>query len=188
MGLGPHTHPKSDITGDAYKRSGMSYETYSRIFGGSNAVVLASGILTLVGIELPRGIVVSTITFHSGTTALGTGTNQWFSLYDSARGKLAVTADDTSTAWAANSEKTLTLSAPFTTTYAGLHYLGCTTVVSAGSSPTLMAMAVGGSGAFPTRAPAVAGLSTSGLTNPASAPSTAAALGAIAGVPWGAVA
>lgn len=68
---------------------------------------LTSGRLHLARIVLPGGVPVSHLTVLSGSTAMVTGSNQWFSLFDKNRVKLATTNDDTSTAWAGNTEKTL---------------------------------------------------------------------------------
>jgi hypothetical protein len=132
----------------------------------------------MVAIALPQGLTVTSITFASATTQAGTPTAQWFALYDSALALLRQTADDTSTAWAANSPKTLTLTTPFTTTYAGLHYLGIN--VTAGTVPTLAGLtAIGNISAI---APVVSGSSTTGLTT--TAPANAAALTGVVTMPW----
>ena len=145
-------------------------ETFPRV--GSqmgNTSILASGRLHLVGIFLPAGLVVTNIAFWSATTALSSGTNQWFSLWDAAIAKLAVTSDDTSTAWPANTEKSLALTSPYTVPSSGRYYLGLTVVAT--TPPT---MATSGSiNAIAAKAPNIGGASTTGLTDPASAPSTA---------------
>jgi hypothetical protein len=74
--------------------------------------------MLLTPIWLPEGFAFSSITFFSAATAVGTGTHQEFGLYDQGTftgitGGLALvaqTTDDTSTAWAANTPKTLWLS------------------------------------------------------------------------------
>lgn len=152
--------------------TGAIAQTVPRHNAGTNFAALVSAQLLLVGIWLPADTLVSTITFVSGTTALVTGVNQWFALYNSARGKLAVTADDTSTAWGAATAKTLTISGGFTTTYEGLHYVGC--MVKATTVPSLVGVAA--TPATKDIAPILSGLSSAGLTNPASAPATAAAI------------
>lgn len=140
-----------------------------------------SGRLAMYLVYLEAGTVVSNITFMSGTTAGATLTHTWFSLYSSALAKLAVTADDTSAAWAAVTAKTLALTAPYTVPTSGNYYLGVTCV------GTTMPTFTGSSGvalAAGTLAPILSGWSTTGLTDPASAPSTAAALAAISGWAW----
>lgn len=159
--------------------TGALAETFSRV-GASffNSATLSTGRMSMVAIDLPAGLTVTSITFASATTQAGTPTAQWFALYDSARGLLAQTVDDEDTAWAANSSKTLALTDPFTTTYSGLHYLAIN--VTAGTVPSLAGTTAlaGVSGV----APIVSGTSTTGLTT--TAPATAAALTSVATLPW----
>jgi parallel beta-helix repeat protein len=137
---------------------------------GNNAAI-TSGTLRLVAIPLPSGLLVSSITFVSGSQAAVTPTNQWFTIHDSARLMQGVTADDTTTAWAANTAKTLNLGTPYLTTYDGLYYLGI--MVAAGTVPSLHAvvslLAVTG------LAPVLYGNADTGQTTPPVAPFTAAA-------------
>lgn len=120
----------------ALRRQGSSYETFirTRPAGNQNAAIVSQRV-HLSGIELPAGLVVTTITHFSGGTALATGVHQIFGLYDSSRALLRGTSDDGATAWAANSEKTLTLTSTFTTTYSGLYYIAI--LVDATTVPTL---------------------------------------------------
>lgn len=139
----------------------------------SDQALLSSGRLNLVGLYLTAGASISNITFMSGGTPAGTPTNQWFAIYSSALGKLAVTADDTTTAWAASATKTLAVaSGPYVVPSSGFYYLGICVVAAtppslAGPTTRASAMAL---------TPKKAGTSTTGLTDPASAPSTAAAI------------
>lgn len=89
------------------RRTGAIAETIPKHIANTTNSSLLSGRLYLAGIVLPGGVPISNITFLSGSTAISAATNQWFALYDKNRGKLAVTADDTSTAWAGNAEKGL---------------------------------------------------------------------------------
>lgn len=163
--------------------SGLTYTTYPRA-GASAAsqTVLASGQELLAAIDLPLGVLVTNITFYSGT-ALATGSNQWFSLRDSSRNLLGVTADGTSGAWLANAAKALALASPFTTTYAGLHYLGI--MVVATTLPALIC--VSSTGTVTGIAPIILGTADSGLTTPATAPATSAALTASGKYPYAGV-
>jgi parallel beta-helix repeat protein len=118
------------------------YETTSRLRCGT-ASTPASGTLYLVPIWLPKGLVISSISFTSGGTAAVTPTNQWFALFNSSRLALARTADATTAAWAANTTKTLAIAqttagaaTSYTTTYTGLHYLGV--MVAATTMPNLV--------------------------------------------------
>lgn len=139
---------------------------------------LVSQRLQMFAIDLPSGLTVTSITFVSGTTALATGVNQWFALFDSSRALLRQTTDDTSTAWAASTAKTLNLTSTFTTTYSGLHYLGI--MVNATTVPTL----TGTTGVAQVNgiAPILCGASTTGLTT--TAPNPAAAIANQATEAW----
>lgn len=164
--------------------SGAIAENMSRLqITGSNVSSLSTGRLSLVGgIVIPGGVQVSTITFYSGTQALVTGSNQWFALYSTARAKLAVTADDTNTAWAANTYKTLTLASPYTPAADEAVYVGICVVAS--TVPSLRCNTDMGFSGITNQAPILAGTSNTGLTNPASAPATANALTAANFIPY----
>lgn len=118
------------------------YESRSRLRSGSDAG-LTSGWLYLVPVWLPKGIIVSNLTFVSGGTAATTPTNQWFALFDANRVALARTADATTAAWAAATAKTLAIAqttagsaTSYTTTYTGLHYYGV--MVAAATPPSML--------------------------------------------------
>ncbi|KDN73907.1 hypothetical protein DF19_41655 [Streptomyces olindensis] len=135
------------------------YETTSRLRLGTSSTP-TSGTLYLVPIWLPKGLVVSNISFVSGSNAAATPTNWWFTLHDNTRKALARTADQLTAAWAANTIKTLAIAqttagagTSYTTTYAGLHYLGvmvkATTnpnLISEGSMPDVVAQVAPGFG------------------------------------------
>jgi hypothetical protein len=123
-------------SGDGARPTGAIAETVPRVLCAVNGSVLASGDVTLVGVHLQKGALVRNITFVSATTALDTGTVQVFGLYDVDLALLGVTADDEDTAWAANSEKTLALTAEVEAAYSGLHYIGV--LVAADTPPTLL--------------------------------------------------
>jgi hypothetical protein len=161
---------------DPLSPSAAVYETGERASADANLSVLASGTLVFQAIFLPANTVVSSITCVSGATAAGTPTNQWFALYDQSLNKLAVTNDDTSAVWNADAAKTLSFATAFTTTYSGLHYVGV--MVKATTVPTLAGQATRASVTGLT--PKTCGTSSTGLTNPASAPASAAALTAAA--------
>jgi hypothetical protein len=110
--------------------TGFTYETMARNLYSNVAAAPATGVLWLVAIALPAAFKVGHIAFAS-VGAAGTPTHWWFGLYDSARVQLATTADQTSTAWAATTLKSLAIattaagaSTSFTTTYSGLYYVG----------------------------------------------------------------
>lgn len=135
--------------------------------------LLSTGRLGIVGgITLPAGVPVNAITFVSGSTALVTGTNQWFALYNpTTRALIRQTADDLATAWAAGAAKTLALSSAYTPAVDERVWVGI--MVAAATVPTLAGVAPVNGMAF---APAAFGVSNTGLTttapNPCNAPTT----------------
>lgn len=160
-------------------------QTYPRHIsnGTLNTGLLVSQRLTLVAIELKKSMVISSITFVSGTTALSVGVNQFFALYDDAAGSsfgqgyalLAQTNDDGATAWTANTAKTLNLAAPYRTVRAGLFYLGI--LVNATTVPTLLSINFSQT-LQSTGPPVLCGASNTGVTtppNPANAPGASGA-------------
>lgn len=167
---------------DALKRAGAIAETFSRAGATTgNVAGMLSGRLFLCALQLPANEPITSITFMSGGTALSGGTHQWFGLFDDALNALAFTSDDTSASWNSSTEKTLALSSPFITTYSGLYYIGV--MVTATTVPNLMGVASGGS-ANTGLAPILTGTSTTGQTGVPALPFTAAALAAVAGIPW----
>ena len=164
--------------------TGALYETFDRdLCDEVNTAALSSGRLSLQAIWLPAGVTISSISFWSATTALATGTNQLFGLYDINLNLLRSSVNDTSTAWAANSKKTLSLTSTFTTTYSGLHYLGI--MVAATTVPTLKGNTAKTGGQLGAAAPSMGGTSTTGLTT--ALPATAAAPGTVTASFWGCV-
>lgn len=145
------------------------YETTSRLRLGT-ASSPTSGTLYLVPIWLPKGLLVSNISFVSGGTAATSPTNHWFMLLNSSRVAVARTADATTAAWAANAVKTLAIAqttagsaSSYTTTYAGLYFLGI--MIAATTPPNLV-----GEGSLPASvantAPAFGGANTGQTTPP----------------------
>jgi hypothetical protein len=154
------------------RRATAIAETIPRLAVISSQAALTTQLAYFQAIPLLKGQVISKITFESGTTAAGTPTNQWFGLWSPARAQLALTADDTTTAWAANAEKQLTLSSPYTVPSDGLYYVSC--MVKASTVPTLHG--ISSNATTNGQSPVLAGTDSThtGLTDPASAPSTAA--------------
>lgn len=151
--------------------TGAISETFSRATEPRvNTTLLSTGRMSAAAIYLPKDATITSITFQSATTALSAGTNQWFALYSSALALLRQTTDDTSTAWAANSTKTLNLTSTFLTTYAGLYYVAIN--VTAGTVPTLSSGA-SINGVFNALPPTITGTSDTGLTTTAPNPATA---------------
>jgi putative cofactor-binding repeat protein len=116
------------------------FETTSRLRCGTTSTP-ASGTLYLVPIWLPAGFPVAHLAFVSANAATSP-THWWFTLHDANRVALARTADQTTTAWAGSTQKSLAIAqatagtaTSYTTTYTGLHHIGfCYT----GSALTLM--------------------------------------------------
>lgn len=163
------------------KPSGVIRQTHPRTDGSTSAAMtLTSGLLTFVAIALEAGDVVTTIGFRTGSTALSGGSHQWFGLWNSSRQKLGVTADDTSTAWGATSAKELSLTTPYTVTTTGIYYLSACVVAS--TMPNLAGKSI--AAAISALTPVICGTADSGLTTPATAPSTAAGLSGVGAQPY----
>lgn len=172
------------VFNNGYVLTGALYETFDRnLCDEVNTAVLSSGRLSLAAIYIPAGVTVNSISFWSATTAAGTPTNQIFGLYDINLNLLRSSANDTTTAWAANSRKTLSLTSAFTTTYSGLYYLGI--MVAATTVPTLKGNTAKTGGQLNAGAPSMGGTSTTGLTT--ALPGTAAAPAAVTTSFWGCI-
>lgn len=106
--------------------------------GDTGQVALATGVMTSVPIHLQAGDVITNLSFRSGATAAGTPTNYWFALYDDSAtpALLAQSADQTTAAWAANTTKTLALSAAQTIKRSGIYWAAI--MVAATTVPTLL--------------------------------------------------
>jgi hypothetical protein len=164
------------------KPTGAQFETFPRAMAPAVAgagTALAAGVLTMCAVYLPKGTVVSNISAKSGTTAAVTPTNCWFGLYDSSRVQLATTADQTTTPWAASTLMTKPIAATaagaassFTTTYAGLHYIG---VMMAAATPITILGTVTAN-ALTGLLPVLCGPSSVAQTAPPAFPFTAAGI------------
>ena len=152
--------------------AGGQAETMAReLVTETNTAVAASGTLNMQLIGLRAGWLVSNITLCSATTAAGTPTHYYFGLYDSARNLLANSADQTSTAWAANTIKTLAMGTPYRVPTSGVYYIGY--YMTAGTVPTLKGNTAKTGAQLAGTAPILQGTSSTGLTtalpNPAAA-------------------
>lgn len=176
-----HGLPAAPATGASFtamQRANTLAESFPRFLANSDINILTLGQLFLSPIIINSGTVIGHIAFCSGTTAASAPTHWWFGLWDNNFAQLATTADQTSTAWAANTEKSLAVatiasgaSSTFTTTYTGLHYAG---VLFAGSTqPTLACSPSGGLRAELNLTPVLGGGSTGALTTPPAFPATA---------------
>ncbi len=153
--------------------SGCLFETIDRnnCPEVNSIIPTASGTLFMQAIYLFAGMKVSSISWHSATTAAGTPTHWMFGLYDISRNLLATSTDQLTAAWAANTIKTLAMVTPYTVPSSGLYYIGmfmaATTIITSkgGTAKT--------GGQLAAQPPIMHGTSTTGLTtalpNPAAA-------------------
>lgn len=142
-----------------------------------------SGVLHLFGlVYLRAGVPITSIGTRTSTTLFTTPTAQWMCLVkQSDLSVLAKTQDKTNEAWAANTDKTFTITGgPYIPTADALAYVGLV-AVHGGSDPTFWGSATGNA-AINGISPIKAGTSTTGLTDPASLGATAAAITATANV------
>jgi hypothetical protein len=150
----------------------------------SDTAALATGVMTSVALYLEAGDVVTNLTVISGATAAGTPLNYWLALYDTSATPALVgqTADQTTTAWAADTAKTLALVTPYTVQTTGIYYVGV--MVKATTPPTLMGVTLGraaAAGAVATGQKVLA--RTSGSTLTTTAPATIASPTTVTTVP-----
>jgi hypothetical protein len=167
-----------DGSPSAFRASNMS-----ALDVNADLTTLTTQVMTAVALPLQPGDVVTNLTFKSGATAAGTPTNYWFALYSSATtpALLSQTADQTSTAWAANTVKTLALATPQPITVAGVYYAAI--MVKATTPPTLLgaSVALAGAAASILSSKVLANTSGSSLTD--TAPATIATPTTISTVP-----
>ncbi|AZM46571.1 hypothetical protein DMB38_12780 [Streptomyces sp. WAC 06738] len=136
--------------------------------GLDDVAALTSGVMTLAALWLNDGDTVTNLSVISGATAAATPTNYWAALYSPTGALMAQSADQTSTAWSADTVKTLALATPQKVTRSGVYYVGV--MVAAGTVPTL----VGSSGARPVLTGEGNLSQTSGSSLTATAPATIA--------------
>jgi hypothetical protein len=150
-----------------------------RLITGTVVPALTSGTLRLTAVWLPKGTVVTNLTYLCGTAATSL-TNRWFSLFDASRVLLRTTADNTAT-WNAGSALTIPLASTYTVPVDGLFYVG---ICEVATTPTALRGIASSTGAGVALAPILNGDSTAALTNAASTPSTAAAITANGNIPF----
>jgi hypothetical protein len=159
---------------DNWGITGSLAETIDRnICTETNTVApTASGTLFLQAIWLTAGTTVTNISIHSATTAANGPTHWLMGLYDINRNLLATSTDQTSTAWAATTIKTLPMTTPYLVPTTGLYYIGFMMTASTAIITTKGNTARTG-GQLASQAPILAGASSTGLTtalpNPAAA-------------------
>jgi hypothetical protein len=144
---------------------------------------LTTQVMLSVALPLDAGEVITNLAFCSGATAADTPLNWWFALYDPSGAKLAQTVDKTTTAWDANTVKTLALSTPQTIAEPGVY--SAAIMMKATAPVTLVGASLGlavASTGFTAASKVLAQTSGSALT--ATAPSTIATPTAVATVPY----
>lgn len=164
--------------------TGLRAQTLRALDVRTDASVLTTAVMTSVAIPLQVGDLVTNITFKSGATAAGTPANYWFALYsaDSTPALVGQTADQTSTAWAANTVKTLALTTPYRVPVTGVYYAAI--MVKASTPPTLLGASLGLAGASASILSSKVLAQTSGSALTDTAPATIASPTAIASVPF----
>lgn len=140
-----------------------------------SALAVATGRLQCFGVYLRAGEAVSHVTFFSGNVVTAAFTHQWAALYNSSLALLRVSNDLTTTAWTATSARTFDYATSYTVPTSGMYYVSYTATFTSGGIG-LRGTVDMGSGLIPGTAPMLFGTSTTGLTDPASAPNPAAAL------------
>lgn len=118
-----------------YRRSQSRFDCYDSA-SDTGHPPLATGVLTLVPIYLAAGDVITKIGVASGATAAGTPTNYWFELRSPTGAILRQTADQLTTAWAANTVINLALATTYTVPNDGIYEVGI--MVKATTVPSLL--------------------------------------------------
>lgn len=149
----------------------------------TNTTMAASGTLNMQAIYLRAGQLVTNITLSSATTAAVTPTNYFFGLFDASRNQLATSANQTTSAWAANTLKTLAMTVAYRVPTSGLYYIGY--FMTAATVPTLKGQSAKTGGQLAGTAPILQGASSTGLTT--ALPNPGIAITASTGSFWAAV-
>lgn len=151
----------------------------------SDLSALTTQVMLSVAVPLQAYDEVTSVTFRTGGTAANTPTNWWVALYDSAAtpALLAQSADQTTTAIAADDTITLALASVVQIPTSGVYRVGI--MVKATAVPTLVGVSVDhaevSAAMFSGQAPLA---QTSGSSLTTTAPATVATPTAVATVPW----
>jgi hypothetical protein len=165
--------PNSGIM-DNWGITGCLGETMDRVYCPEvNTTVATTGQIFCQIIWLNAGVTVTNISFHSATTAASAPTHYVFALYDISRNLLASTADQTSTAWAANTLKTIPVVTPYVIPTTGLYYLMLSVVAT--TVPTVKGGTARTGGQLAGQAPILNGISSTTYTS-GTAPSSIGAI------------
>lgn len=143
---------------------------------------LTTAVMLSVAVPVATGDLITSITFKSGATAADTPANWWFALYDSDGALLGQSADQTTTAWAANTVKTLALATPVRIGSARVVYAAI--MVKATDVPSLIGKSVGIAGAAASILSSKVLAQTSGSALTTTPPATIATPTTIASVPF----
>lgn len=150
------------------------------LFGGATG-----GTINVVQLPLQPGDLVSNLAFVSGATAANGPTHQWAGLMNSSRVVLAVSADGTSAALAADTEVKFALTAAFQVTTRGPIYAFVMWTAST-AVPSFLGTVDGRVGASGLT-PVFAATSSAGQTTPPAVGATLGALTAVVAKPYVAV-
>lgn len=133
-----HLNTHDPASADTFVRRNMPRAPLYDSAGDTGQVALVTQVMTSVPVFLKAGDVVTNLTFRSGATAADTPTNWWFALYSAAATPtlLAQTADQLTTAWAANTTMTKALATAQTIAEEGIYWAAI--MVKATAVPTLL--------------------------------------------------
>jgi hypothetical protein len=171
--------------------SGAIWQSVDRQFISPGSLLTLSGRLTTGMYWLPEGLVISQLTFYSTATGGITGPqNQWAVICDASKNKLAISADLTTTPWGNGAPQTFVMAAsssdptptPYVIPTSGWYRIGLM-CKSSGTALSLITHSLGTStlSAIP---PVLAGTANTGLTTPATCPSTLGTITANSQQPW----
>lgn len=150
-----------------YGLTGFKAETFPRqMCPEIDSVIATTGQIYCHLIYIPGGTSVTSVTFWSAVTAASAPTHYAFGLYNysaTAPTLIGSSADQTSTAWGANTMLTLALtSGPFVVATSGLYYVALGMVAT--TVPTLKGMTGRTNGTLNAGAPILAGINATAYT------------------------
>ena len=141
----------------------------------TNTTLTTTGQIYCQAIWLTAGTVVTNITISSATTAASVPTHYCFALYNTSLSLLGSTADQLTAAWAANTLKTLALTAAYTVPTTGLYYIAFMMVAT--TVPTIKGNTARTDGTLSFTATAISGISGTAYST-GTAPASITALAA----------
>jgi hypothetical protein len=174
----------SNFTGGATQSALMPTGTLASTIGDrslwneSQSIAVASGTMQLDAIKIANNTKITNLNVLVGSTASSGVSHNWMLLADLNRKVLAASADNTATDLTASAVSTYALTTPYTTTYAGLYYVGFM-MVAGTTQPTLAGytqVAATANGLVPK----FAGASNTGATTPLAVGATCTAITASA--------